>query len=57
MVAALGEAISMRINFHWDRINFLAKVADKADVMGNESMLVFARSLLFLLAVPTLPVS
>lgn len=48
MVAVGGEAKSKRINFHWDR-RFLANVADKADVMGNESMLMFARSLLFLL--------
>lgn len=32
-------------------------MANKAEVMGNESMLVFANSLLFLLAVLTPPVS
>lgn len=56
MMAAGGEAKSKRIHFRWDR-RFQAKVVNKADVMRNESMLVFARSLLFLVAVPTLPVS
>lgn len=40
-MAAQGEAPSKRIKFHWNR-RFLAGMADRADVMRGDSMLVFA---------------